>query len=855
MSQKSEKTMRIPEKSRIARWGVKGLAVLFVLLFFTMSLLGITEARSMNRSVADVLSFRKGVERMEKSEELYALLDSNIWEVIRFVVIRDQFETNGKYNAKKLIDIQDYAQHKNLGNPMNAHPTVTYYLEDLIRWGAHGVYRNRMTQEEFAELSELYGGNVSESTEANPGFAPTNPGLTANPGTMNAGASNADYSCLSPSNEYYLTTEGKRLIQYAKNIQEYSELTQYLQTAAEMAYLNYNSYTQYLQRYSDSNFLYYIAFIKDGEWKIYSNLNENRRLYASISEEELSSLFSSYGNYFFYDYDTLTGTGNLPDLSNTTMRAVNEYYYAFKSNVKLWFGVADSFEHSDSFAELNEQYTKRYPALARFLRWTILIGLFALIGLTVCVVTETVTRKRKPFMDYIPTEPFLLLYGGLYFGLVRLQEILWRSIGLISKNYAVYDERYELSVYRSFAPVFGRGRVTLRASGIALLFGLFFALLTVSLLCGISRRVKGRKILRNSLLYRLYQGIESAASHRRVLVRTVVPYGAFIVVNAAGVLLGFYVHWLFWIPVVLVDLFVGVQKYRTNRRRVLVLHAIEELSNGNLDYQVDTSGMDGDNLLIANSINEIKQGISRAIESDVRSERMRTDLITNVSHDIKTPLTSIISYIDLIKRENTDNENIVRYIAVLDQKSQRLKQLTDDLVEASKISSGNISVNKIHLNLKELLQQALGEFDERLATKNLQVIVQMPEGAVPVELDASHTWRIIENLLSNIVKYALPDSRVYVSMECAETCAVLTFKNISEQKLNISAEELTERFIRGDIARSSEGSGLGLSIAKNLTKLQGGELKLYLDGDLFKVTLSFPLITESEVDKKEDDSL
>ena len=222
---------------------------------------------------------------------------------------------------------------------------------------------------------------------------------------------------------------------------------------------------------------------------------------------------------------------------------------------------------------------------------------------------------------------------------------------------------------------------------------------------------------------------------------------------------------------------------------------------------------------------------------------MKADLITNVSHDIKTPLTSIINYVDLIKREDIQDPKIRGYVQVLDEKSQRLKQLTVDLVEASKISSGNISIDLNRINLVELINQTIGEFYEKFEQKGLRPVFKPIENEVFIMADSRHMWRVIENLLNNVFKYALENTRVYMDLiteknENGEQ-VIFSIKNISANELNINADELTERFIRGDVSRSTEGSGLGLSIAKNLTAAQNGQFKIVLDGDLFKVILIF----------------
>ena len=243
-------------------------------------------------------------------------------------------------------------------------------------------------------------------------------------------------------------------------------------------------------------------------------------------------------------------------------------------------------------------------------------------------------------------------------------------------------------------------------------------------------------------------------------------------------------------------------------------------------------------------LNNISNGFENAIQDRMKSERMKIELITNVSHDIKTPLTSIINYVDLLKKENINNEQAKEYIEILDSKSQRLKKLTEDLVEASKVSTGNISLNLEKINVVELVKQATGEFEDKFKKRGLETIINADKNEVDIMADSRYMYRIIENLFSNVSKYALENSRVYIDIKQSKednlaNNVIIEVKNISKDKLNISAEELMQRFVRGDKSRTTEGSGLGISIAQNLTELQKGKFELKLDGDLFKVKIIF----------------
>ena len=278
------------------------------------------------------------------------------------------------------------------------------------------------------------------------------------------------------------------------------------------------------------------------------------------------------------------------------------------------------------------------------------------------------------------------------------------------------------------------------------------------------------------------------------------------------------------------------------RRLQKVGHA---MAQGDLSVKVDTSRMPGALREHGEDLNAIGSGMSIAVEQQLRSERLKTELITNVSHDIKTPLTSIVSYVDLLQKEHTPEQE-AEYIAVLARQSKRLKKLTEDLVELSKASTGNIPCRPSRRNAAELIDQTVGEYSDRLTAAGLEPVVTLPEKPVFCMADGAMMWRVIDNLLSNACKYAQPGTRLYIDVGSTDDSAVFSFKNISRERLNISADELMERFVRGDTSRSTEGSGLGLNIAASLMKLQSGRLRLSIDGDLFKAELTLPLDAEPE---------
>ena len=271
----------------------------------------------------------------------------------------------------------------------------------------------------------------------------------------------------------------------------------------------------------------------------------------------------------------------------------------------------------------------------------------------------------------------------------------------------------------------------------------------------------------------------------------------------------------------------------------VIQKGIKRLQSGNLNEKINTEWLFGSFKTIAEDLNALADVVQLAAEKQLKAERMKTELITNVSHDIKTPLTSVINYIDLLQQPHTEEEGEA-YLEVLSRQSARLKKLVEDLMDMSKASSGNMAVNVTTVDAVETVNQALGEFADKLEAANLTPVFRMPDGQLQMQADGRITWRVLSNILSNVVKYALPGTRVYLDLKKEDRWVVLSVKNISREELNISAEELTERFVRGDASRNTEGSGLGLNIAQSLMRLQKGSLELTVDGDLFKVTLVFP---------------
>ncbi|MBQ7915720.1 MAG: HAMP domain-containing histidine kinase [Firmicutes bacterium] len=367
-------------------------------------------------------------------------------------------------------------------------------------------------------------------------------------------------------------------------------------------------------------------------------------------------------------------------------------------------------------------------------------------------------------------------------------------------------------------------------------------LLVLSLLMTLTTRLKTRTIWRNTLIYRILRFCYRlmlcipVVWKGTALIIAILIYNFIVFMCMINYAEGWAVIMIVCECVVLVPAAIFMMYEMTRLQK-----AGEEIAAGNLQYHIATEHIHPASLRRhGENLNNISKGLSLAVEQKMKSERFKTELITNVSHDIKTPLTSIVNYVDLLKKENLENEKAKEYLDVLDRQSARLKKLTEDLVEASKASTGNLPVDMEPIEVGTMLEQAVGEYDERLKQNQLETVLLRGEEEVYIMADGRLLWRVLDNLVSNVCKYGMPGTRFYVTLVAREKDVYIVLRNISKYQLNVSSEELLNRFVRGDSSRHTEGSGLGLSIAQSLTQLQKGSVELKVDGDLFKVVLKFP---------------
>lgn len=580
-----------------------------------------------------------------------------------------------------------------------------------------------------------------------------------------------------------------------------------------------------LYQEGDTNVVY--LYIDRDTRQVYTNRKEwGDYIQAEKNIEKLRNM----GKYVIVRPKLEDFDSNLEDTNAQSWRDSVKYSGGAGEDFIFAIGVDTAYPIKDSFytdARLYEKYGSNIRAVALLL--VVMTILFAGIMIWLTVVAGRDDKDQELHLstfDHWKTEPAALL-------VVAVWVIPMYIMGMnISSAYEVTEVSQEA----------GYGAASYVRTDLGLWAGIAAAYTCGIFLIGylsLVRRIKAKILWKDSVLNQVFLFARQLLFHMHMVWKAVLIFGLFVVVHWMGFISGRNGYVLFLMLVMEFCIFVYMVKQAIGRQQID--RGVEKIAGGEIDYKIPTDGMGEEQRSIAEKINSIGQGLDTALAESVKSERLKTDLITNVSHDIKTPLTSIINYVNLLKQENFEDPRLQRYIEVLDQKSQRLKTLTEDVVEASKISSGNITLEFMNINLVEMIQQTSGEFEEKFKEKNLTEIMTLPEHEVVICVDGRRLWRVLANIYNNAAKYAMEGTRVYADLYISGNTVIFSLKNVSDQPLNISADELTERFIRGDISRSTEGSGLGLSIAKTLTQMQGGRFELYLDGDLFRVTITFPL--------------
>lgn len=567
----------------------------------------------------------------------------------------------------------------------------------------------------------------------------------------------------------------------------------------------------------------------------YKNEDEQQSIFTNLTENYSTDDLKAMGKYVYVSGDSVIMESNLSSTPENITTPLADYNPYHSSDYSMTVAVDTSYPTEDAYSHAALHYqTMRSMFIYGMIISSIgfLGGLFTLYYLILASgrKKDNSTSVTLHNFDLIPTELWILLTALITsFSLFLSEKFLYQLLHLfLERNYWYYGEKLLQSA-------------------------VIYACSTVGLF-SLLRRYKARTLWTGSLVKQLAESLSLYMVHKSFTVQIAISYGFYLLVDTGLACSIVYLYYHLTIPAaktgatilavvwLVINLYVFHRLYKKALQDDIIIQGLGKITGGDTSFQIDTRIFSGKEKELADNINNVSSGMDSALQEKVRSERLKADLITNVSHDIKTPLTSIINYVDLIKRENIQDPKIQGYLEVLDQKSQRLKTLTEDLVEASKASSGNVKLELADIDLVELVQQTNGEFEEKFSLRHLELITHTPSEVLLVQADGRRLWRVLENLYNNAFKYSMPNSRVYVDITKGNNSVSFMIRNISESPLNIKSEELTERFVRGDVSRTTEGSGLGLSIAKSLTELQNGIFQLSIDGDLFKAQITFPVL-------------
>ncbi len=909
--------MKKPTKMRFCFGLLQHLIAAIIMVIIAVILFNSYVAvKSMDETKTYMVNFYGNEESFEDSQLFHNIFETAVSDIARLVVMKGQLETEGEFDGQKRIDVTTYANRKGNGN--NCPITAIYELDNLIKWGINGIeYSNRpwslsdfvnyfgpvINPYNFAldEFGALYFKGF-ENITLNTSLEETVDPATIDPAllTQNWGLGEEqiviwqkmqEYSTeqledlafsyiireipqgislsreddgtqtvyLTALNYRYDTVYGeKQLFGRATNWIDYMKLQNNLADTIASLSGNYEQYQRCNELYQDhnSNLKYTVQMMTDEGVRTYTNVPE----LMNGKDSEITEYYEEYRRYFIYYPDSMEFTGNTALSGDDVYNYIREYEYAYPETTHIWVGVDTSYAKEDAFYDANEVFQKVVPHMET------IVG--AIVALLVCWLAIAIYMTMTAGVMYNEEGEPVHYLAGIDSVWTEILILLTIAFGYVSIN----GFEWWLNNSNQTNPTDVLGIIAGTDSyryGVFALYGATVSLFATLLWYSYVRRFRCAKLWGGSFVYWLFRRIRNSLyyifSHGNTAINTLIPYNLFILVNMVGILSIYVFRTEGWIALVILAILVafdgsiGVIMFKNSAERTDIVEGIKRIRDGEVDYKLEVDALHGANREMADAVNNIGEGIRKAVKTSMKDEQMKTDLITNVSHDIKTPLTSIISYVDLLKRLKIKDEPAKSYIAVLDTKSQRLKQLTDDLVEASKISSGNIELQREQLQLGELVNQSIGEFSEKLEDKQLQVIFEGQNVQACIFADSRRMWRVIENLFNNICKYAMESTRVYIDLSAENGKVDLSIKNISERQMNIHADELTERFIRGDESRTTEGSGLGLSIAKSLVEVQGGSFTIYLDGDLFKVDISFPeyvapVVEESvEEDKEENE--
>ena len=819
------------------------------------------------------LDSAKVYENSESFLKEVELANANVLDEVRYL---SMYGENGKYDPDKIVDVPDYIDNGKIsGEDISG---LSYRMNDLYEWGkliattdnydseleklknkdsiivckrSDGTYHYYKYKEfkdliERGELSFVVTGDNSVDDI----LAELKKGMYEEGGSSESkfrGLQDKDgkivyINCWNYDGVRllgdYKTVSGKTVLELVNNTEKWNgklnEVYEKLESAVGNIYYDIDSYMENQDNYKEGNTNFTYLYVDLDRNAVYTN----KKAYSNFADyaENLKALKNS-GKYIVIRPQLSGYESNINkiDKENSQAQSWKESisYYIDAKNYIYASAVDTTYPIKDNFYEQNhifDKYGARTKAIGTVGMLAVMAYFAILILLTIGAgkVEDTEEIQMTRF-DHMKTEPAALTVIVAWVVPVSLGINVTSMKDSGGMRVMVQDRMQHLPEIMMVC-----------------LLAVFTSAMFLFGYLSLVRRIKAKTVWKNSILRWILVFIRDIFRNMRYLWKTIIGFGVFFVLHWSILL---FIYWavndtLMPDPIMffLLGIDVAAFIYLVERTKGItrIKTGIDRIAGGEVDYQIPVQGLKEEQREMAEQINSIGEGLDAALAKNMKSERLKTDLITNVSHDIKTPLTSIINYVDLLKQEHFEDPKIQRYIEVLEQKSQRLKTLTEDVVEASKVSSGNINLEFMNINLVEIIQQTSGEFTEKFAARDLQEVLNLPKEEVVIRADGRRLWRVLSNIYNNAAKYAMKGTRVYADIWKEDGAAYFSLKNISEQPLNIPADELTERFIRGDVSRSTEGSGLGLSIAQSLTEMQGGTFALYLDGDLFKVTITFP---------------
>lgn len=866
--------------------GVKAIVLIVAILSGAMLITNLLSLMNLAGSTDLPSLWTMSQQPFEESQEFNYMVENYMDDVLTQIRLENLFETDGMMNRNKEIDVMEYSKN-DTANGENV-SGIAYSLEELINWGEdfdsaesdnyaknsvivcqkpEGTYEYYYTSDFMTRVeSGVFDIIMQDGSDVDGFLQELQNGKYTSSGFYNFDIVDMEGNILytdcwnfgSALIEKYAPQGAENLLQVVNNSPrlngKLSVIYDDLAYTLGNIYSDYQNYQMGFEHLEEGNTNFTYIYANNDTKKVVTNKTSYEN-YAEL-EKNVQNLISEKDVKYMVIYPKLKDFNSNMNVSKSDKwEKLRSYSSEKKWNSVFAVAVDTTYTIQDQFYQNKVAYDNNIPYF-KGTTWLLVLSIILFLGATIWLTLEAGRTAEDEELhlngfDHWKTEIAAVLivliwivgsYIGIHFWNGNIYTMI-NDIPTYLKDGGTYFEYY-YARGMDVSSAYMSASLYLPSLSIAELaeiyfYGVFtlgcFFMGYVSLI----KRIKGRNLWKNSLLRVIVRFIYKIYDNRKKTTKTVLLLCGFFLVQGIAVL---FRNGVTMLLVLLADVGVFYVVLNGLLLKEKLKKGIEEIALGNMEYQIPLQGLRGENLKLAEMINGIANGFHMAVEEAMKNERLKTDLITNVSHDIKTPLTSIINYVAILKQSDIADPKIQGYLDILEAKAQRLKTLTEDVVEASKVSSGNISLEYMDVDLVEMIRQTEGEMAEKFEARNLKMIVNLPAEPAVVHVDGRRMWRVLENIFGNAAKYAMPGTRVYADLKLEEDTVDLSLKNVSEHQLNISADELTERFIRGDLSRSSEGSGLGLSIAQSLTTMQGGTFNLYLDGDLFRVNIRFPRV-------------